>query len=293
VNPANYPKNAAIITMYEHLAQVAKAFSSGNLNLLILLGSPGLAKSRTVRDMVGDCCWIEGNATAFGIYCQLYKNKNKLIVVDDPDDLHADNRGIRLFKCLCQTEPRKRLRWTSDTTRRNGSVPEAFWTRSRVAIVANDWRTLDANVRALEDRGHVFVFQPSTLEVHSQVAKWFWDQEIFDFIARYLHLLEQPSMRHYMLAWEAKQAGLDWRYMFLSRCLLKAKSIIAAQIRSNPAFATQEARVKAFIAAGGGSRGTWFRIAKKLQPMLEVPALELLGNAPTWDDPGDDDDEEE
>jgi hypothetical protein len=157
----------------------------------------------------------------------------------------------------------------------------------------NDWKTLDANVGSLEDRGHLFVFQPSTLEVHKQVATWFWNAEIYDFIGKHLHLLDQPSMRHYMLAWEAKQAGLDWRYMFLSKCCLKGKSIIAAQIRANPAFTTEEARAKAFIAAGGGSRGTWFRIGKRIQPKVKVPALELLGKAPIWEDPDDDDEEEE
>jgi hypothetical protein len=41
---------------------------------------------------------------------------------------------------------------------------------------------LNADVAALEDRGHVLVFEPTALEVHHQAAGWFWDQQIFDFV---------------------------------------------------------------------------------------------------------------
>jgi hypothetical protein len=34
--------------------------------------------------------------------------------------------------------------------------------------------------------------------VHTRTAEWFWDQEIFDFLAERLHLLLEPSMRHYV-----------------------------------------------------------------------------------------------
>ena len=47
---------------------------------------------------------------------------------------------------------------------------------SRVAIIANAWKTLNDNVAAVQDRGHVLIFEPTALEVHQQVARWFWDQ---------------------------------------------------------------------------------------------------------------------
>ena len=39
-------------------------------------------------------------------------------------------------------------------------MPREFTTRSRVVIISNDWKTLNKNVAALQDRGHVFLFQP-------------------------------------------------------------------------------------------------------------------------------------
>ena len=57
-----------VIDRYEQLVRFVEAFAAGHLNLLILLGQPGLAKSQTVRRAVPGACWIEGNATAFGAY---------------------------------------------------------------------------------------------------------------------------------------------------------------------------------------------------------------------------------
>jgi hypothetical protein len=45
-------------------------------------------------------------------------------------------------------------------------VPHQFSTTSRVAVVGNYWKTLNADVAALEDRGHVLLFEPTALEVH-------------------------------------------------------------------------------------------------------------------------------
>ena len=63
------PERCIRIETYDGLHQYIRAFAAGHLNLLILLGGPGLAKSQTVKRMVGKrACWIEGNATAFGMY---------------------------------------------------------------------------------------------------------------------------------------------------------------------------------------------------------------------------------
>jgi len=55
------------VVRYDQLERFVRAFAEGHLNLLIVLGQPGLAKSQTVRRVVPDACWIEGNATAFGV----------------------------------------------------------------------------------------------------------------------------------------------------------------------------------------------------------------------------------
>ena len=45
------PDGASSLTSYAELERHVQAFARGAFNLLILLGAPGLAKSRLVRDL--------------------------------------------------------------------------------------------------------------------------------------------------------------------------------------------------------------------------------------------------
>ena len=161
------------LTTYERLGEYLTAFAKGHFHLMILVGTGGLAKSRSVRAVLGDKgCWIEDNATPFGMYAKLYRHRDEFVVIDDVDALYADRSGVRLLKCLCQTEDEKTVAWHSDArSLERQRIPREFTTRSRVVIISNDWQTLNKNVAALQDRGHVLLFQPSASEVHAQAGK--------------------------------------------------------------------------------------------------------------------------
>jgi hypothetical protein len=277
----NLPSSALVIRTYAHLEQFARAFADERLNLLILIGAPGLGKSRVLRAALnGLACFIDGHTTAFGLYLKLYESRNQTVVIDDVDSLHKDRSAIRLLKSLCQTEIEKTLSWNSDArTLDRRQVPHEFSTTSRVAIVANEWRSLNLDVAALEDRGHVLCFDPPSLEVHVQAAKWFWDQAAYDLLGDHLHVIEQPSFRHYVAAAELKHAGLDWKSAVLARCL-EGKQLLVAQLKADRSYAFEEDRVRAFVAAGGGSRATYFNIAKRLKPAGEVPKIRLANSHP-------------
>jgi hypothetical protein len=228
------PDDAIRIATYDDLDRYARAFADGKFNLLILVGAPGLQKSRVVGAAVPDACWIEGHAKALGIYMRLWEQRDQPVIIDDVDSLYADRAAVRLLKCLCQSEVFKTIAWESDAPalRREG-IPRRFRTASRVLIIANTWRTLNVNVAALEDRGHLRYFDPTPLDVHVRTSVWFWDQEVFDFFGAHLHLIERPTMRLYRAAWELKQAGMDWRGQILSRWL-SGPRLLAAQLRSDP-----------------------------------------------------------
>jgi hypothetical protein len=270
------PTHALRLTTYSELEQYVRAFAAGHLNLLMIFGPPGVGKSRSVRHAVGNnVCWIGGQATPFGIYLQAYEHRHEPIILDDVDCLYADRLGIRLLKALGQTERTKTVSWqTAAPTLKTCGIPRQFTTTSRVALVGNDWKTLNADVAALEDRGHLLLFEPAPLEVHRQAARWFWDQEIFDFVACHLHLIAQHSLRTYSHAWELKQAGLDWRQGVLCRCLTGV-ALVVAKLKANPDFASEAQRVQAFVRSGAGCRASYFRHAKKLQPVETLPKILL------------------
>ena len=259
------PDRSIPVRTYDDLQRYVEAFAAGHLNLLILLGAPGLAKSQTVKRVIDkQACWIEGNATAFGMFMSLWQHRDQLIIIDDVDSLYSDRAAVRLLKCLCQTDTSKQIAWHSASSRlKREGIPKTFETRSRVALIANSWRTLNGNVEAVQDRGHVIVFDPSAEEVHRQVARWFDDEEILSWFGSHLHLVHRPSMRHYLRAAELKRAGLNWMQAILSDTLSE-KTLLVAQLRSDSRYSSEQDRIEAFRTLGGGCRATYFNHAKRL-----------------------------
>src|SRR5271157_5950391 len=170
----------------------------------------------------------------------------------------------RLLKCLCQTEEEKAVAWHSDARglERQG-IPREFTTKSRVVIISNDWKTLNRNVAALQDRGHVLMFQPSAAEGHAQAGKWFDDREIYEGFAANLHRVREPSLRHYVRARELKAAGMD-RTDVLAAEDENRRARLAAELLASAAHSSTAAQVKAFVEQGGGCRATFFNYRRKL-----------------------------
>jgi hypothetical protein len=275
------PPHALCLPTYAELEQYVAAFAQGHLNLLLIVGPPGVGKSRCIRRaLVGPAGWISGQASPLGIYMQAFVHRDQPLVLDDVDGLYADRDGVRLLKALAQSEPRKSLSWQTHTPILDRhDVPRRFNTTSRIAMIGNDWKTLNADVAALEDRGHLLVFEPTALEIHRQAAGWFWDQEIFDLVAAHLHLIERHSLRSYLQAWELKQAGLDWRQAVLGRCLTGV-ALVVAKLKASPTFATEAERVRAFVRSGAGCRATYFNHAKTLQAATDIPRIVLTHTPP-------------
>jgi hypothetical protein len=260
-----HPDRALYLATYEKLESYVRAFAKGHLNLVILVGSAGLAKSRTVRAALGsEVCWIEGNATPFGMYEKLYRQRDKFVVIDDVDSLYADRSGIQLLKCLCQTEEEKTVAWHSGARRlEKHGIPREFITKSRVLIIGNDWKILNKNVAAVQDRGHVLVFQPTAAEVHRRASAWCEDAEILAWFANNLHRIYEPSLRHYVRARELKAANLDWTDVLALEAENRRARLVADLLASD-AYKSTAARVKAFEEHGGGSRATYFNHRKRL-----------------------------
>ncbi len=264
-----------VVDTYLQMTRFVGAFADGHLNLLILLGEPGLAKSQTVRRVMRDACWIEGNATAFGVYTAAWNHRDRVIVLDDVDSLYSDRNAVRLLKTLCQTDPVKRVSWqTASAALDKQGIPRTFETTSRVVIIANEWRTLDKNVAAVQDRGHIIRFEPSATEVHREVRSWFSDDEIYEWFGQHLSLIIKPSMRQYVRAAELKAAGLDWQSMLLQETLPATTSLVA-KLKSDRRLSTESERVQEFVRRGGGCRATYFNHAKRLRgritPDKDVP----------------------
>lgn len=268
---------AIIIREYEKLTAYAEKWASGHFNLVVLVGGGGIGKSKTVRNAVGKkALWIEGTASAFGMYQALFHNRGKLVVIDDVDKLYTDANSVRLLKCLCQTDPVKHLSWHTGAAGVGKEVPKEFTTTSKVIIIANDWKRLNENVGALESRGHLLRFRPSPVEIHRKAAEFFWDQSLFDALGRQLHLFPGITLRTYLQAAELKDAGMDWLDV-LYREGYDEQLVVVAKLLHDERFKTESERAIKFKEICGCARATYFRHKKKLQTKkrIEVPQLRL------------------
>ncbi len=64
------PPGALVLGTYQQLDQFVEAFATGTLNLLVILGRPGVQKSRAVKAAVGRrACWIDDGQSASGCPC--------------------------------------------------------------------------------------------------------------------------------------------------------------------------------------------------------------------------------
>src|SRR3954454_18776306 len=162
--------------------------------------------------------------------------------------------GVRRSNRPASAAPVRRL-WAAMTRVHN--------LRTQVQSVCVFWKTLNKNVAALQDRGHVLLFQPGAAEVHGQAGKWFNDPEIYQWFEANLHRVREPSLRHYVRAKELKAAGMDWTDVLAAEAE-NPRARLAAEVLASSVYASTAARVQAFVDQGGGCRATFFNYRRYL-----------------------------
>ena len=103
---------------------------------------------------------------------------------------------------------------------------------------------------------------------------------MFDWFAEYLHLIPEPSMRHYVRAAELKAAGLDWVKVLLSDTVPE-KALLVAKLKGDSSYGEERERVAAFKRVGGGGQTTYYKWAKRIRSPVECEGLKLkVGGVP-------------
>ena len=279
------PDDVIAVTTYAQLTLYLRKFAEGHFGLLLLLGRPGTGKTHHIKSALDACpsvvcgpaappcgekvLYVEGHVQPFGLYQKLWRFRDRTVVLDDLDRLYADPNCVRMLKPLCSTQRVKTISWITHMTRAGSDIPDRFTTTSNVALIANEWRTLNANVRALEDRAIILHFVPSNEEVHRQVGEWFDDREVYAFIAGWLEQVPMISMRHYDKGRRLRNAGfLDWRESLLEMMVPDRRISLMARLQWDAALENECDRVARFCEQTGCSRPTYFRL-KRLLPTLD------------------------
>ena len=280
--PTRLPDDAIVVGNYAELDRYLRKFAEGALDLVLLLGPPGVGKTEAVKSVLGidhegtsQALYIEGHMQPFGLYQGLWQHRNRPVVLDDLDRLYAKSDCVRLLKPLCNTRRVKRISWLSNAVVSVPDLPTEFTTQSSVMLIANEWQTLNTNVRALEDRSIILWFAPSPLEIHRQSAEWFDDPEVYQFIGTYLPHIAQLSMRYYDKGKRLKTAGfLDWKKSLLQMMLSDRATALVAGLQLDPRLRSDAERVTRFAVETGMSRRTYYRLKGHLpQPISPAPVV--------------------
>src|SRR5580704_6679652 len=148
------PKTAHPIHTYDMLGQYFRAFGSGQFNLLVVIGRPGIGKSQELKRIAKPVHIIRGELAPIFIYRKLFHHRNEPLALDDAHFLTGMGQG--LLRDLTQTDPVKTLEWHSDNrTLKKERAPTTFQTSSKVCILTNKFFGGNPEAKALEDRGHL------------------------------------------------------------------------------------------------------------------------------------------
>jgi len=268
-------KDGIVLRTYEALNTLADRFAEGHLNLTILIGSPGLMKTKALERACRGRALIHVTAKKSPVefYKDLYEKRDALVLLDDVESAYKDDDGKVLLRSLTETTEEKTVVWGTRTKILDGDgneIPKSFTTKSRVFIITNNWRT-GGIYSAIESRGNKFVFTPSWAEVYSQAGTWFRDQEILDYVHANLGRMKHPDVRLLKNALDMRLLNLpghDWREVFDHCMQMDRVDREIARLIKNEGM-TQKERVAEFVKGGFGDRATFFRRLKKLRMLTD------------------------
>lgn len=118
-----------------------KALKRGDINLLILIGEPGMAKSYSVKQHFENAVFSNCYSTPLSLYETLHKHKqNKIIVFDDLEGLD-NNITTSLLKSACWSvlsDKKRKVSWFSTSKAlEDKGLPEEFDFNSKIILIFN------------------------------------------------------------------------------------------------------------------------------------------------------------
>jgi len=270
-----------IIRTYSELEQRVNAFSQMTLPLLVLHGPPGTSKSTAVRKKFPHgthARWVNGTASAFGLFGELRRYRDIPFVLDDLDDAFRDKALIRLMKQVCQTDAVRRISWVTNAikgTSGDGDDSRSFETSSRVVLIVNDWQKMNRHVGAVGDRAWELEFLPTPQEIHRFVGSWRHEahnedgmptvaDQVYEYIGDRLDAVSDTSIRQYILATQGLRVGVDWRKDLESEWGNTDPKMLVRRLADDDGYEKEEHRVDRFRELTGLSRARYFEIKDSL-----------------------------
>lgn len=126
------------------LVKLTRRVGSGTLNGLLVMGTPGVGKTYTVKDVLKkdfgmtenvDYVFESGGETSpIAFYRLLYDNSDKLIVMDDNDAIWKNEASVSMIKGALQTEG---TRTVTNNKVNVGDYPQRFDFNGQLIFITN------------------------------------------------------------------------------------------------------------------------------------------------------------
>lgn len=130
---------------YRGVEKFVEQIALGNVRSLIVNGHPGIGKTHSVKKYLdlyakGNYFIITGRSTLLSLYATLYnfKNKGKVVVLDDVDSIFSSVEGLNILKAAMDTTETRKINWLSTTSKLNTmGLPESFTFNGGVILISN------------------------------------------------------------------------------------------------------------------------------------------------------------
>lgn len=143
------PSEFSAIERFQFIEDFTNMIIDGEENSFVLTGSGGIGKTTKVTQTLlargltedtpeqptGDFISIKGFSTPRALYETLYFYKDKIIVLDDADQIFKDPLGANLLKAALDDKPRRVISWNS--SRENDEIPARFTYTGRIIFISN------------------------------------------------------------------------------------------------------------------------------------------------------------
>ena len=152
---------------YKGVEAFVEQIALGNVRSLIINGHPGIGKTHSVKKYLelyakGNYFIVTGRITLLSLYQTLYsfKNKGKVVVLDDVDSIFSNIEGLNILKAAMDTTATRKINWLSTTSKLNTmELPDNFTFIGGVILISNvgfggGSGKLVTHLTALKDRSY-------------------------------------------------------------------------------------------------------------------------------------------
>lgn len=276
----------AYFEMINYIRMVAQGFS----RCAIINSSGGLGKSYNSIAILNkenpNYAYTDSYSSAASFYTWLYKNRNKIIVLDDVSGLFSDKRAQAYLKAATWEVNGKRI--IHNMTQRplededGRIVPNTFEFEGALIILTNDINKKNEHIKAIITRSNyaeIVISYDEKLDILRQISKKPYKKltdterdEIFNFLkdncSQAVSDLNLRTLIHFYQFYEySKKNGKKDLWKRLGLNLLKKDDLLlmVLELEKDETLKTVDDKQKKFTELSHKSRATYFRIKGQLE----------------------------